>query len=79
VIWSLCENLLQSSNEVIYTVVILPDTFTNMVQSMCNTCNMVEVGYMPFSCWKAQSIVTYILLNIVDFLLNKILKICSKK
>jgi hypothetical protein len=65
--WSLYENLLQSSNEVIYTVVILSDTFTNMLQSMCNKCYMVEVGYMPFSCWKAQSTDTYILLTIVDF------------
>ena len=63
----LYENGLQSSNEVIYTVVILPDTFTNMVQSMCNACYMVEVKYTPFSCWKVQSIVTYILLTIVDF------------
>ena len=43
--WSLYENIFQSSNEVIYTVVIIPDTFTNTVQSMCNTCYMVEVGY----------------------------------
>ena len=62
--WSLYENLLQSSSEVIYTVVILPDTFTNTVQSMCNTYYMVEVGYMPFSCPNHSYIY---FLTIVDF------------
>jgi hypothetical protein len=33
----------ESRNELVYTVVILPDTFTNTAQSICNTCYMVVV------------------------------------
>ena len=62
---SLYENLLQNSNEVVCTVVILSDTFTNKVQSMCNICYMVGVHALQLL--EAHSIVTYVLLTIVDF------------